>query len=371
MTIRRGVSLYSYQQSQFFKELTLDDQIAEVGSMPGVDGIEIVDEMSLRYPDPGTPFVDHWFAMMERHGTVPVAMDVGMDVLQFRDHVMSHEKCAERLRHDIRLAKRLGFTIVRVLSTTPLEVMTGALDVAEACDIRLGKEVHQPMALEGPQVTEILEFAERHGTRHLGIVPDLGIYQFRPSEALLKWFGRKGAQPEACDAAVRLSELIRANDTGGMFDVSLHTAGNIRSDFRRFLTTGESPDVCARAFAAVRSFADEHIKTPSLTDYLVVGEALTFSKTSPETLRQMAGQVTHVHAKFNEMSEIEGQPGVYHEASIDYEAAMGALKAGGFDGYVNSEYEGQRYYQDRTRADLMSEVDQVRKHQSMLARLLA
>ncbi|MEZ5767227.1 MAG: hypothetical protein R3D80_05785 [Paracoccaceae bacterium] len=125
MSIKRGVSLYSYQQSQFFKELMLDDQIAEVGSIPGCEGIEIVDEMSLRYPDPGAEFIDHWFAMMERHGTVPVAMDVGMDVLQFRDHVMTIEENAERLRHDIRLAKRLGFTNVRVLSTTPLEVILG------------------------------------------------------------------------------------------------------------------------------------------------------------------------------------------------------------------------------------------------------
>ncbi|MEZ5767228.1 MAG: hypothetical protein R3D80_05790 [Paracoccaceae bacterium] len=62
------------------------------------------------------------------------------------------------------------------------------------------------MALEGPQVTEILDHAARTGTMHLGIVPDLGIYQYRPSEALLKWFERKGAKSEATAAATRLSE---------------------------------------------------------------------------------------------------------------------------------------------------------------------
>ncbi|MEZ5767229.1 MAG: hypothetical protein R3D80_05795 [Paracoccaceae bacterium] len=44
----------------------------------------------------------------------------------------------------------------------------------------------------------------------------------------------------------------------------------------------------------------------------------------------MAGHVTHVHAKFYEMSEIDGQPGVFHDRSIDTAAAMGALRAGGF-----------------------------------------
>jgi hypothetical protein len=369
MTLRRGVSLYSFQQSQFFKDLMLDDQIAEVGGIVGCNGIEIIDEMSLRYPDPGEAFVRHWFAMMDRHGTVPVAMDVGMDVLQFRDHVMTHEECAERLRQDIRLAKRLGFGIVRVLSVTPFEVMKMAEAEAERCDVRLGKEVHQPMALEGPQVTEIVEYAERSGSRTFGIVPDLGIYQFRPSEALLKWFRRKGASDEACTAVGLLSEVIRAGN-GADFDVSLHTAGNIRSDFRRFITSGEAPETCATAFRAVRAFAEAEIDRPTELDFLVVGEALTFSRTSPETLRQMAGHVTHVHAKFYEMSEMPEQSGVYEDASIDTAAAVGALKAGGFDGWLNSEYEGQRYYQDRTRADLMSEVDQVRKHQSMLQRLI-
>ena len=49
--------------------------------------------------------------------------DVSMDVLQFRDHVMTYEECAERLKHDLRLAKWLGFERVRVLSVVPLEVL--------------------------------------------------------------------------------------------------------------------------------------------------------------------------------------------------------------------------------------------------------
>lgn len=372
MTIKRGVSLYSYQQSHFFKDLSLEEQIAEVGeNIPGADGIEIVDEMSLRYPDPGQKFVDHWFDLMDQHGTVPVAMDVGMDVLQFRDHVMTIDECGERLRNDVLLAKRLGFSVVRVLSTTPLAVMKGALDLAEKHDIRLGKEVHQPMSLEGPQVTEILDFVTQTGCHHMGIVPDFGIFQYRPSEALLKWFQRKGAQITACEAAENLSDLIRKGDVGNRFDVSLHTAGNIRSDFRQFLKSGDSPAECTIAFHGIRDFTEQHVNAPAEVDYLVVGEALTFSDTSAETLRQISKHVVSVHGKFYEMSEIDGHPGEYHDRSIDYDAAVGALKAGGFSGYLNSEYEGQRYYQDRTRADLMSEVDQVRKHQKMLARLLA
>lgn len=61
--IKRGVSLYSYQQTQFFKELDLEGQIKEVGThLFGADGIELLDEMSLRkYPDPPEAFFEQWY----------------------------------------------------------------------------------------------------------------------------------------------------------------------------------------------------------------------------------------------------------------------------------------------------------------------
>ncbi|MEU6200637.1 hypothetical protein [Streptomyces sp. NPDC047061] len=373
MTIQRGVSLYSYQQSQFFKELTLEDQIREVGrNLGGADGIELVDEMSLRYPDPGVDFRRVWFGWMETYGTRPVAMDVGMDVLQFRDHVMTYEECADRLRHDIRLAKSLGFANVRVLSVVPVEILVSALPLAEQLDIRLGKEIHQPMRLEGPEVGDILDIVERTGTRHLGIVPDLGIFQFRPSEVLLAWLERRGARPTASQASVDLAlDIHRGEAPFDLTAVHRHTAGNLRSDFNRFLTTGECQPEFREVFDGVERYARDRVQDPRDIDYRTVAEALMLSRTSAETLRQIAPHVIHVHGKFNNMSEIPGRPGQYQDIAIDYDAAIGALKAGGFDGYVNSEYEGQRYSQDRGREDLMDEVDQVRRHQEMLRRLLA
>lgn len=119
--MKRGVSLYSYQQSQFFNESNLESQINEVANnLYGADGIELIDEMSLKYPVPDKAFMQRWYNLIDRHNVKPVAMDVCMDVLQFRTHVMNHDECAERLRSDIKLAKMLGFSIVRVLSIVPL-----------------------------------------------------------------------------------------------------------------------------------------------------------------------------------------------------------------------------------------------------------
>jgi hypothetical protein len=370
--MKLGVSLYSYQQSQFFRELDLEGQIREVGEhLPGADGIEIIDELSLRYPDPGAEFTRKWFGWMERFGTVPVTMDVGMDVLQFRDHVMSFEECAERLRHDIRLAKALGFRNVRTLSVVPLEIMTRALPLAESLDIKLGREIHQPMTLEGRQVQEITDYIERTGTTHLGLVPDFGIFQTRPSEVLLGWYERRGAQAQACQASVDLALLLHNGEAPFAVDMALHTAGNLRSEFRRFLLTGTCEPDFSAAFTGVRRWTGERVAGPRDVDFTVVAEALMLSRTSPDTLRELASHVVNVHGKFYNMSPVPGHPGQFQDISIDYESGLRALADGGFDGYVDSEYEGQRFFQDRGREDLMDEVEQVRRHQEMLRRLTA
>jgi sugar phosphate isomerase/epimerase len=96
-----------------------------------------------------------------------------------------------------------------------------------------------------------------------------------------------------------------------------------------------------------------------------------FSNTSAATLGELADHVVNIHGKFNHMSEIPGRPGEYHDATIDYDAPIAALKAAGWDGWINTEYEGQRYHQDQPRELLMDEVDQVRRHHEMLRRLIA
>ena len=271
----------------------------------------------------------------------------------------------------MHLAKRLGFSNVRVLSTCPFEVMKMALPTAEKLDLKLGKEVHQPMRLEGQQVTEIIDYVEQTGTEHMGIVPDFGIFGFKPSEVILAQYERRGAQPQASAASEELAELIRVNKAP--FDVNeliKQTAGNLRAAFKQFIQSNQCEAGIKPVFEAIKVFTDERVPSAQMLDYIVVSEAILLSNTSLDTMRELAKHVVSVHGKFNYMSEIEGKTGQFHEASIDYEGALKALSDGGFTGYINSEYEGQRYLQDRTRAEMMSEVDQVRRHHEMLRRLL-
>lgn len=372
--IKRGVSLYSYQQAQFFKELDLEGQIREVGTnLYGADGIEILDETALRhYPNPPEEFFGQWFEWMEKYNTTPVTMDVFCDVLQFRDHVMSYSECAERLKSDIRLAKRLGFKNVRTLATTPAEVMIEALPVAEECDIKIGKEIHAPIPINGQYVNEIVEHCQKTGTKHLGLVPDWGIFAFRPSEVTLDWYVRQGAKRESCELVTELcmdNYLGKSNELNDI-DLSLYTAGNVESMFHRYLKHGDAPADLVPAFNKMQKMIMENVPGYTEIDFEVMGQALLLSRTKAEDLKSIMPYIVSIHGKFYNMSEIPGKPGTYQDIAIDYERPIQFLKDNGYEGYINSEYEGQRRFQDRGVEDLISEVDQVRKHQEMLKRLI-
>ena len=56
----------------------------------------------------------------------------------------------------------------------------------------------------------------------------------------------------------------------------------------------------------------------------------------------------------------------YTEFSIPYDKIIPVLQKGGYDGYIASEYEGNRHIQDVQEVD---SVEQVRRHQIMLRNL--
>ena len=96
---------------------------------------------------------------------------------------------------------------------------------------------------------------------------------------------------------------------------------------------------------------------------------LSRSSADPEDIIDIIPYIVSIHGKFYDMTEIPGKPGCYEDKAIDYETPMKYLREHGFDGYIDSEFEGQRDQQDMGIEGLVDEVEQVRRHHEMLRRL--
>jgi hypothetical protein len=81
----------------------------------------------------------------------------------------------------------------------------------------------------------------------------------------------------------------------------------------------------------------------------------------PKLLLPIKQYVHHMHGKIYEMTED------YHETALPYEEVVPFLMQNGFEFCMTTEYEGQRFIMDAEQED---EVEQVRRHQVLMKRLL-
>lgn len=344
--IKRGVSLYSYQQEQFFKRMNVRGMVKEVHDNLKTDGIEIIcDTMVKNYPNAPQSFYDEWNDLMAEFNMKAVTMDIFMDVLQFRDHVMDHREVADRLIRDLHIAKKMGFENVRALCTVPIDSIEMALPVAEELGVRIGKEIHAPFnlrsdipmygKLQNPyMVEEIVELADRKHTKFVGLVPDMGIFQTTMNRPKLDYMLRTGSDPKV------LELVLEAIDQGI-----------------------KNPEV-AREYISKRY---PQVSEKDLKDAQCVS---MFSSVEPREMEAIVPYIISIHGKFYQMTEVPGHPGQYEDMAVNYKEPIHYLKKGGFDGYICSEYEGQRDQQDRGMEYLADEVTEVRRHHEMLSRLI-
>jgi sugar phosphate isomerase/epimerase len=320
--IRRGVSLYSYQDEYFLRTLSLEDCIRESAAF-GARGIEIIPEQSIPgFPHVSDGFVEDWFGWMEEYGTTPVATDLFLDTKLYPDRWLTVEEQIASVHRDIDIAVRLGARIIRAIINTPPEVMEGAAPYAEEKGVRLLLEVHAPFHYGHPWILEHLEVMHRTQSPALGLMPDMGTFVKRFPRVVSDRAIRDGADPKLVDYIVKTYD--DGGDTHALMDIMNYRHG------------GPAEIGLAR-------------------------QATHYIWTDPRSMLEHMPLIGHIQAKFYEMTD-EGT-----EYSIPYDEIVPVLVEGGFDGYLSSEYEGNRHIQDAFPVD---SVEQVRRQHAMFARLL-
>jgi sugar phosphate isomerase/epimerase len=320
--IKRGVSLYSFQEEVFLRSMTLEDCV-RVASEMGAFGIEIIPEQSIPdFTNLTDEFVDTWFGWMKKYGTTPTATNSYLDTKLYPDRWLSLEEQVASIRQDIDVAVQLGMPIVKATINTSPEVMEGAAPYAEEKGVRLLIEVHAPFHYEHPWILEHLEVMHRTGSPALGLMPDMMTYVERFPRVVSERALRDGANPKIVDYIVRLYD--DHGDTHALMDIVNYRGGGP-------------------------------------VEFELARVASHYIWSEPKAMLDHMPLIGHIQAKFYEMTEDEV------EYSIPYDRIIPVLIEGGFDGYLSSEYEGNRHIQDAFPVD---SVEQVRRQHAMFARLL-
>ena len=322
--IQRGVSLYSFQEEFFLGTMNLDAQIAAAASF-GALGIEVIPHQTFAsYPDLSDREVEHWHELHALHGTTPVAYDSFADSRRITGRMLSSDELLDDLVRDMGLARRLGCEIVRVQMNTPLDVFEEAARHAEEFDQRLAIEVHAPMTYESRWIKRFIDVIDRVDNGRLGLMGDMSTFSPTFSPVIYDWARSIGASRRLLDYVKSAYE--------GPEPKSFHTLG---AELGYLGATGVEASL------------------GGLTGYM--------TSVDPETLVPHLPYLFHIQAKFWDMV------GDDHEGSIDYSGVIEVLARHGWSGYLSSEYEGNRFIQDRMPVD---SVDQLRRQHSMLKRLI-
>jgi sugar phosphate isomerase/epimerase len=321
--IKLGVSLYSYQEEYFLRKLSLEQCIAQAAAIDA-RGIESIGEQMMPgFPNLPDSFYARWKDWMAQYGTVASCHDAMLDTKKYKHRLLTDAECMVEFERDLRHAAKLGCKVVRVLCMVSPEIMELAVPIAEKYDVKMGIEVHAPYYFDHPWIMRHLETAERLRTKHYGLVPDMGIYTKRLPRVARDRMERLGATPKILDY------VCQAYESGMLSEYVIFEARKMGGN----------------AFDVAWAEQCRH------SVY-----------TNPMRLTEFMPYIFHIHAKFYEMLD-DGT-----EYSIPYDKIIPALRAGGYQGYLSSEYEGNRHIQDAFSVD---SVEQVRRQHAMFRRLMA
>lgn len=188
---KRGVAFYSYS-AEYGLTKNLEDCFEDTHDM-GAHGIEILANTHIEnYPYPSDAWVENWHRLCEKYEVVPVEYGHCIDSHVIRGRELTTEESIEMLERDIRLANRLGFTVMRTKmpvingALEPVEnwreIIKGALPLAEKMNVKMCPEIHTPSNLKGKMVQEYVEFIQETGTGNFGLNIDFSVFRNRFKE---------------------------------------------------------------------------------------------------------------------------------------------------------------------------------------------
>lgn len=327
--IKRGVSLYSYQEAHCTKGFSLEDCFAELSNI-GAYGIEFMLHWLPResgYPNVTNDYIDKWWNWMDKYGTIPVQYCAFPDGYRQLELNTVDEAVAYHT-HEFELAKRLGFTKIR-FSEDRKRVVERMIPVVEKLGMIMLREFHSPVMIATDiSIKNQLPLAEKY-PHAFGFCPDMGIFKKYP-------------QPLERELQIQAGTLTR--EIAEYIIDSLHK---------------EVPQ------ATVEAQVKKMKPKPGDTAYIETAYSAGAAYNDPKDLIPLLPYCHHIHGKFWEMSK----GSEFYDTQITYDKVVPVLIENGYEGYIGSEFEGQGQLLMVSGLEV-DELDEVRRQHVMLKRML-
>lgn len=335
MTIKRSVSLYSLQDEYIRKSLTFEDMLKELKSLDA-DLEFITDQMMRNTPFPREETLVEWDRLMSLYDVKPVCNDVFINMTLYKNRTLTTWEAAEMLIHEIKLAHRLGFPLIRLVSQTPAEIIETALPYAEKYNVILALEIHGGMSFTNPYTKAFTDIMFRLKSPFLGVVVDAGIFCRKHPRVATNFFLENGLNPEV------------AKYIDNVFENGTDPLRAIGDGF--YTGSPHGPKYPQELVNLLQTHIDREYSMFSCG----------YENSPIEILEPYLPYLKHIHGKIYEITD-------NGEYSIDYEELVAYLSAHKWEGYISTEYEGNRFaLKDKP----VNGLDQVRKHQSLLKQLI-
>jgi hypothetical protein len=322
--VKRGVALYSYQQAILCNRMTLEECFEEMSTI-GAYGLEMMGQATIKdYPYPTTPWVDEYWRLMDKYKIIPWTYTNFHDKY-IRKAGMTVEDNVVYQTREFELGKKLGFRHYRMLIGFPINVMEKMIPIAEKMGVWMGLELHAPVPLDCELVELVLGFAEKHPTA-IGFNPDWGIFQRYPSEF------ERNKQVKEGTLTLEIAQYILDAYKKGTDKAAVVAQVNKMKP-----KPGDIAYV-DRVYNSGRSYQD------------------------PKKLIPLLPYCKSTHGKCHYLA-----PGnEFRDTEADWEPALKIMMDNGYDGYICTEFEGQR---SLSMYDI-DEIEQVRRVQVIMKKIL-
>lgn len=298
--IKLGVTLYSFSTEYCKGEMTLEDCIKKAKEL-GAEGFEIVaTQMIPSYPYVSDRFLGEFTAICHDYDMEPVCYSANMDKGLYPGRSLTDDEMLQMAIQDIKNAHKMGCKVMREQYLIGPEAFARLAPYAEAYDVKVGIEIHNPDYPGSPLMTRFAEAIDKTGSKHLGFIPDFGCFADRPNKFLWDSALKAGA-------SVKVLELIR--------DMKYEEVPQDEAQAKAIEAGARKPEL--------EFLRDSY-------GFLQFRKNIDFAL---DGLKEIMPMCFHMHGKYHYVLEN------LEEAAIPYDRIVNVVKNSDYDGYIVSEYE--------------------------------